>query len=63
MAKLIHLNISVARSLVALPPFSAASKLTDAKSDTNRILTAKKTRRFRVIEPLSRVRPDGAVLA
>src|SRR5207302_9804336 len=63
MAKLIHLKISVARSVAALPRSSAACKLTDAKNDTNRILTAKKTRRFRVIEPLSRVRPDGVVLA
>src|SRR2546421_11968379 len=60
MAKLIHLKISVARSVDALPPSSAAFAPTTAKSNTNRILTAKKEERFRVIELLSRERRDAA---
>jgi len=46
MAKLIHLKISVARSVAAFPPSSAAFAPTTAKSNTNRILTAKKEERF-----------------
>src|SRR5260370_7389931 len=53
MAKLIRLKISVAPSLAALPPSSAAFVPTTAKRNTNRILTARKRRRFRVIELLS----------
>src|SRR3989449_7539442 len=63
MAKLIHLKISVARSVAALPPSSAARKLTAAKSDTNSTPAANRTRRFRVIELLSRERRDAAEFA
>src|SRR5712692_390906 len=63
MAKLIHLKISVARSAAALPLSSAACAPTTAKSDTNRTPAAKRTRRFRVIEPLSRERRDAAEFA
>src|SRR5258708_35264414 len=60
MAKLIHLKISVAPSLAALPPSSAAFVPTTAKRNTNRILTARKRSRFRVIELLSPERRDAA---
>src|SRR5260370_24899371 len=63
IAKLIHLKISVARSVAALPPSSAAFAPTTAKSNTNRILTARKKGGLRVIEPLSRERRDVAELA
>src|SRR3989454_9228380 len=56
MAKLIHLKISVARSVAALPPSSAARKLTAAKSDTSSTPAANRTRRFPVIELLSQDR-------
>src|SRR6266849_5195533 len=63
MAKLIHLKISVARSVAAFPPSSPAFAPTTAKSNTNRILTAKKEERFRVIELLSGERRDAAEFA
>src|SRR5258708_19089880 len=63
MAKLIHLKISVARSAAALPPSSAARTLTAAKNDTTRTPTAKRTRRFRVIQPLQPERRDAALFA
>src|SRR5882762_1854426 len=63
MAKLIHLKISVARSVATFPPSSAACAPTTTKSNTNRALTTKSRERFRVIEPLSRERPDAAELA
>src|SRR5713226_6658371 len=63
MAKLIHLKISVARSAAALPLSSAACTRTAAKNNTNKTLAAKRTRRFRVIEPLSREHRDAAAFA
>src|SRR5260370_1292900 len=62
-AKLIHLKISVARSAAALPPSPAACAPAAAKNNTNRTPTAKKARRFRVIEPRSRARRDAAEFA
>src|SRR5207302_9398420 len=63
ISTLCKLHISVAVSLVPYPPPTASCKLEDTTTDTSRILTATETRRFRVIEPLSRVRPDEVVLA
>src|SRR5712664_1882645 len=63
MAKLIHLKISVARSVATLPLSSAACTLPAAKNTTNRTPVAKRTPRFRVIEPLSRERRDATAFA
>src|SRR5712692_4825998 len=62
-AKLIHLKISVARPTAAPPPSSAACAPATAKSVTNRMPMAAKTRRFRVIGPLSRERQGVAGFA
>src|SRR5258708_36814029 len=61
IAKLIHLKISVACSVAALPPSSAACAPATAKSNTNSMAAAKQNGRFPVIEPLSRERRHAPV--